>query len=332
MAFRKTIERTATDLTVGRLARRDIRNPQLQACLSGPNGAVIREALCNSELNTFSLQKGKTIQGFIITKHIYGDPTLHCLYMHEIVPGCLNKLNLLLVLDYTGFTYLNRIASGVEEIAELNDLGFRHTHSTYRLGTRKLLDVALPTNVKNISGDFYKELTAAQREQLMLLLGASVVENINADPVGRSRQIMPQVETLVELVRHVNHHTYVWMDGNDVVGAVQVKLRNLNECELKAIAVSETHRGRGIGRTLLYRALQIASTTAAPLEIGCFNNNPAFRHLVVELFKFRPYDYEFVLVRDDDVVSWERRKNRVELVLGDEVSSLQGGYNAETNY
>ncbi|ORS89625.1 hypothetical protein BHS87_26955 [Escherichia coli] len=166
----------------------------------------------------------------------------------------------------------------------------------------------------------------------MLLLGTSVVENINADPVGRSRQIMPQVETLVELVRHINHHTYVWMDGNDVVGVVQVKLRNLNECELKAIAVSETHRGRGIGRALLYRALQIASTTAAPLEIGCYNNNPAFRHLAVDLFKFRPYEYEFVLVRDDDVVSWERRKNRVELVLGDEVSSLQGGYNAETDY
>ena len=59
MVYRKTIERTSSDLTVGRLARRDIRNPQLQACLTGPNGAVIREALCNTELNTFSLQKGK---------------------------------------------------------------------------------------------------------------------------------------------------------------------------------------------------------------------------------------------------------------------------------
>ncbi|MDP4360197.1 GNAT family N-acetyltransferase, partial [Escherichia coli] len=267
MVYRKTIERTSSDLTVGRLARRDIRNPQLQACLTGPNGAVIREALCNTELNTFSLQKGKTIQGFIITKHIYGDPTLHCLYMHEIVPGCLNKLSLLLVLDYTGFTYLNRIARGVEEIAELNDLGFRHTHTAYRLGTRTLSDITLPTNVKNVSGDFYKDLTGAQREQLMMLFGTSIVENINADPVTRSRQIMPQVETLVELVRHVNHYTYVWMDGNDVVGVVQVKSRNLSECELKAIAVSESHRGRGIGRALLYRALQIASTTAAPLEI-----------------------------------------------------------------
>lgn len=328
MVYRKTIERTSSDLTVGRLTRRDIRNPQLQACLTGPNGAAIREALCNTELNTFSLQKGKTIQGFIITKHIYGDPTLHCLYMHEIVPGCLNKLSLLLVLDYTGFTYLNRIARGVEEIAELNDLGFRHTHTAYRLGTRKLLDVTLPTNVKNVSGDFYKDLTRAQREQLMTLFGTSVVENINADPVTRSRQIMPQVETLMELVRHINHYTYVWMDGNDVVGVVQVKSRNLSECELKAIAVSESHRGHGIGRALLYRALQIASTTAAPLEIGCYNNNPAFRHLAVDLFKFRPYEYEFVLVRDDDVVSWERRKNRVELVLGDEMSSLQGGINA----
>ena len=74
----------------------------------------------------------------------------------------------------------------------------------------------------------------------MMLFGTSIVENINADPVTRSRQIMPQVETLVELVRHVNHYTYVWMDGNDVVGVVQVKSRNLSECELKAIAVSES--------------------------------------------------------------------------------------------
>lgn len=63
MVYRKTIERTSSDLTVGRLARRDIRNPQLQACLTGPNGAVIREALCNTELNTFSLQKEKQSKG-----------------------------------------------------------------------------------------------------------------------------------------------------------------------------------------------------------------------------------------------------------------------------
>lgn len=326
MVYRKTKERTSSDLTVGRLTRRDIRNPQLQRCLQEDTTGVLRNVLKSTELSVYAVIQNKMILGFVVTKHVYGDPTLHCLYMHELVPGSLNRFSLLLILDYTGFTYMDCPAPTLDCQEKLLEKGFVHAVTRFKLDCGDGPTLTRAKNLLDVSGDRYDELPSTDRESINFLISNGILVNLQADPVGRPIHLDGKAETIVQLIRHVNHYSFVWREGGRIVGFIQAKIVANKSSEITSFFVECSARKKGIGIRLLNHVSLLAREHGATLYTEFNIDNDEAKYLF-NCAGFKEDYRKYVLVRDDNVVSWERRENRVKLLIENK-PVFQDGINA----
>ncbi len=100
--------------------------------------------------------------------------------------------------------------------------------------------------------------------------------------------------------------TVVELEGETVAFANLFRLPAEEGCAIGNVVVSPAVRGRGVGRYLIERMIDIATSRhhASEVKVSCFNQNIAALRLYPKL-GFQPYAIE---------ERWDRRGHRVALI------------------